>query len=107
MIGTARRGEQVKGDGTAVLTALDRLADDSAAAGYTKVRDAAGLPTPRMVRAVLDLTENGVVEEVEMLIATGRNLKVRKATKGLRRPHRATDGTDGTGAVFPVSPVSE
>ena len=102
-----KRREQVKGDGTAVLTALDRLADDSGEAGYTKVRDAAGLPTPHMVRAVLDLTENGVVEEVEMLIATGRNLKVRKATKGLRRPHRATDGTDGTSAVFPVSPVSE
>jgi hypothetical protein len=101
-----RRLQQVQDDGTKVLMALDKLANDEKAAVYSRVRAAAHLSNDRMVRAVLDLEEGGIVEKSPVQIATGKNLKVKKVVEGLRRK-RTTDGTDGTNGVLPARPASD
>jgi AAA domain len=85
---------QIRDDGTAVLNAIDKLANGDGAAVYTRVRDLAHLSNPRMTRAVDGL--GACVQETEVEIRTGKNLKVKKMVKGLCRPKPASDGTDGT-----------
>jgi AAA domain len=82
---SSQQSEQIKRDGTAVLLAIDRLTKKEGKAVYTQVRAAAHLTPERMTRAVLDLTEQGHVEEYMVTIQTGKNLKVEREAKGLRR----------------------
>jgi hypothetical protein len=102
-----KKARQVKEDGTRILNTLDKHADKGGAAGYTTVRDLAHLGNARMVRAVQDLVDDGIIEEVEVTIATGRNHKVQKPVRGLRRKKKGSDGTDGTDGTKGDCPVSE
>jgi replicative DNA helicase len=87
----ARRSAQAvddHADDAALLLALDRLAGPEGVAVFTTVRQAARLSPDRMIRAVLRLREAGLVEETEATTMTGRNLKVSRTVKGLRRASR-------------------
>jgi hypothetical protein len=81
-----RLTRQTKGDATAVLAHLDRLAGKGKDfVGYTKVREAAGISNARMTRAVLSLIGEGVVEEGEAKVWRGRGKGSKHAVRGLRR----------------------
>jgi replicative DNA helicase len=80
-----RQARQVKSDGTKVLNALDSLADDTGAAGYTAVRTHSNLSNDRMARAVMALVQEGCVVEVPVRVQTGLNLKTTQTVKGIAR----------------------
>jgi hypothetical protein len=101
-----KQAQQIKSDGTAVLSAIDKLTEKGGQAIYTHVRAAAHLSNDRMIRAILDLKENNHVEEVSLSIQTGTNHKTNKKVKGLKRKS-ATDGTDGTDRRDLFSPDSD
>ena len=75
--------KQLRDDGSKILAALDRLANEDGVASYNKVRDAAGLSGPRMTRGVLALVEEGVVSEGKMVVTIGSNAK--RQVAGLQR----------------------
>jgi replicative DNA helicase len=66
-----RNARQVKDDGTKVVNALDKLAGPDGAAGYTNVRTKVGINGDRMGRAVMALTEGGVIEECDARVRSG------------------------------------
>ena len=105
-----------KADENKILGALDRLTERMKPAGQgksarvkagkaeadvkapttTDLQIEARLSPARAKRAVGRLVDDGFLEEVEIVIRTGRNNKVRKAGKGLRR-RKATEATEPTG----------
>lgn len=82
-----RRAQQVKEDGSRLLNALDSMPHGHPERGavLTQIRTTAGLSGDRMSRAVLALMNDRIVEEVPIELATGRDLKVKTAVRGLRR----------------------
>lgn len=68
-----------------LLHALDKLAGPDGIAGKNAVRDAAGLNTASMARAMFRWVDAGAFEEVEAVSRSGVNSKVEKRVPGLRR----------------------
>ena len=102
-----------KADESKILGALDRLTERLKSAGRSKaargkarkaeadvkaptatdLQIEARLSPARAKRAVGRLVDDGLLEEVEIVVWTGRNNKVRKAGKGLRRK-KTTEATE-------------
>lgn len=86
-----------------MLVALDALAPKSGeAAVYTDVRSQAGLSGDAMRAAVLDLQEEGLVEETSVEVAYGRGHKTTRPVKALCR--RRPSGPSGQNAICPDGP---
>jgi hypothetical protein len=86
------RTAQAKADDADVLVTLDRLTERK---GQTPSRNSVleetPISKPRATRAVGRLLDDGVVEELEIVVATGRNLKATKNVPGFRRKTRSGD----------------
>lgn len=78
-----KKKAQDQADGTALLVALDKLDSDKDGAGYERVMAMAGLPKQRMLRAALQLVDEGVIEECTISADIGNGGK--RPAKGLRR----------------------
>jgi hypothetical protein len=78
-----QRTWQDKGQDAKLLLALDELDPKRNGATYTQVRAAARLGTATMTRAILRLTKEGVVEEIDVTVTGANNSK--RPARGLRR----------------------
>jgi replicative DNA helicase len=110
-----RQQKADEGDETKVLSAIDKLTTPKPAAKrsdrkkkptrqpegavYTHVRAESHLSGDRFIRAVNRLKDDGIIEEVDVTVRTGKNLLVSKVVTGLRR-RPPTDGTDGTKSLL-------
>jgi replicative DNA helicase len=79
-----RKAEQDRRDGTVLLNALDQLDPKREGVGYARVQAAADLSGRRMERAVVQLVQQQVIEEIPVQAAVGKGAK--RTVKGLRRP---------------------
>jgi hypothetical protein len=95
-----KQAQKVREDGSKVLKALDELANEEGIAGHWQVRVAAHLGNDAMLRAVLNLVQNGYLEEVPLVSLSGKNMKTKKEVQGLRRVTHTTDGTVGPGELL-------
>jgi replicative DNA helicase len=94
----AKKDQQIRDDGSKILSVIDKKAEKRGdVVNYSVVKGLAHLSTDRILRAVDQLVSEGVIEEAEMEIKTGKNRKVTRTVKGLRRvtPTAGTVGTDG------------
>jgi hypothetical protein len=66
-----------------VLNALDKLDPKKQGAGYTKVREQAGVSNPVMTQSVTRLTDSKIIEVIELTIKIGNNAT--RTVKGLKR----------------------
>jgi hypothetical protein len=109
-----RQQKQDKADDARLLAAIDKLAqkqaDPNAVVGFTEARDLAKLSGAKMTRAVVRLEEEGIIEQVPLVIGVGRKKAAPKEVKGLRsKPPEGeppTNGTNGTNGTNPASPAS-
>jgi hypothetical protein len=104
------KAEQLKRDGSKVLAMLDRCArekdaPEDGAAGYTRVRDLAGLSNAAMTRAVQDLCETQVIEECQTVVQVGPNHSAKRTAKALRRLPKRVSGFTGTEGQNPGIPI--
>jgi hypothetical protein len=77
---------------TAVVKTLDRLTKRLNMIPSTNtVEVECGVSKTRAIRAVGHLVDEGVLEEVDTTVKTGRNLKVERIVPGLRRKTRSGD----------------
>lgn len=105
-----RRNAHAKEQDARLLTALDKLANADGVAGYTDVRDLAGLSGDLMARAMARLKADGVLEETtfEQTIVEkvkrkkGKGSTERKRNKASRGLRRLT-GLTGQEAILPPS----
>jgi hypothetical protein len=82
-------GEKLRIDAGAVLSAMSQLVglglDQQGVVKEAEVQARAGLSASRMTAAVLDLLKDRTIEKADFLVQTGKNLKVTRPIKGLRR----------------------
>lgn len=89
-----REQERKDQDDAKLLAVLDRLDPGRRGVSYTKVRDTAGLGTPRITRSVDRLVSEAVIEEMCVEVEIGS--KAKKTARGLRRrPIGISDHRDG------------
>lgn len=85
----AKKQAKESEDDAELMHQLDRLVAKSGkpVAVYTHVREATGFSNDRMSFAVMRLKLADMLEEVETVICTGKNLSVKRNVQGLRRTH--------------------
>jgi replicative DNA helicase len=87
-----KQRESDKADDVELLLALDRLDPQRQGAGYTKAGDIAKLKGGRMTRAVQRLKDEGIVEELPVVVIVGNRAK--RTVRGIRR--RTSEHPNGT-----------
>jgi len=90
-----RKAAQDKSDQGGLLAQLDKLDPQRAGVGYARLQAVSDLSDKRMERAVVQLVQEKIVEEIPVSATVGNNAT--RSVKGLRRPPIVTDPDADTG----------